>query len=133
MAPNLYSCTAVAKEANPTVMAFYLVCARPRGSRLADLRRRLNDGELEALYSFGNSLSVALREARIDPATGDAVWEQEDHDRPPLAQKEVIVLNRYFTDLRVKRVQPTVGWHQIETYRRCGQRFKTEPLSRSVF
>jgi hypothetical protein len=41
------------------------------------------------------------------------VWEEEDYCRPPLAQEREAVLDRYFEDLSVERVERGSGWEQI--------------------
>jgi hypothetical protein len=55
----------------------------------------------------------ALKGARLDPATGKAVWEEEDYCSPPLAMEREAVLDRYFQDLRVERVEEGRGWAAI--------------------
>ncbi|CAN5867120.1 MAG: hypothetical protein H0W11_15050 [Gemmatimonadetes bacterium] len=94
-------------------MAFYLVRARLKPELEEELQARLERGEFESLRPFGPTLSRSLREARRDPATGEAVWEEEDYCRPPLAQEREAVLDRYFDDLRVERVGEDEGWERI--------------------
>ena len=94
-------------------MAYYLVHARLKPELEEELRTRLAHGEFEPLRPFGPTLSRSLREARRDPATGAAVWEEEDYCRPPLAQEREAVLDRYFDDLRVERVGENEGWERI--------------------
>ena len=48
-----------------------------------------------------------------DPATGEAVWEEEDYCTPPLAMERAAVLDRYFLDLRVERVEEGEGFRRI--------------------
>lgn len=96
-------------------MAYYLVRADPRSERMTELHDRLTDGEFEPLQPFGRALTVALRGARFDTETGDAVWEEEDYCQPPLAQERDAVLDSYFDAIRVERVQWGDGWNRIET------------------
>ncbi len=94
-------------------MAYYLVRARPRRDRLAELSGRLSRGEFLALEPFGRALTAALKGARLDPESGEAVWEEEDYCSPPLAMEREAVLDRYFEDLRVEPVRRGEGWAQV--------------------
>ncbi|MCS7350718.1 MAG: hypothetical protein RMM10_04250 [Anaerolineae bacterium] len=94
-------------------MAFYLVRARLRIDRVAELRARLERGEFRAMQPFGPALTAALENARWDPETGEAVWEEEDYCSPPLAMERAAVLDHYFEDLRVERVRSGEGWRRI--------------------
>ena len=51
--------------------------------------------------------------ARLDP-DGWAVWEEEDYCRPPLAMERTAVLDHYFTNLIVQRVEEGQGWQEIK-------------------
>lgn len=95
-------------------MAYYLVRARPRGDRLAELRARLDRHEFQAMRPFGGSLTRALEGARRDPQTGEAVWEEEDYCSPPLAMERAAVLDAYFDGLCVERVREGEGWRRLE-------------------
>lgn len=97
-------------------MAFYLVRGRLKGDRRQDLKRRLESRELERLRPFGPSLHGGLAAARLDPETGDVVWEEEDYCSPPLAQEREAVLDHYFEDLRWEEVEEGQGWRQIEGF-----------------
>lgn len=94
------------------MMAFYLVRALLKKELAAELLCRLQGGEIESMRPFGPSLHRSLREARLD-ATGEAVWEEEDYCRPPLAQEREAVLDRYFRQLRVEPVPEGEGWKQV--------------------
>lgn len=94
-------------------MAFYLVRARLRMGRAAELRARLERGEFRALQPFGPALTASLENARWDPGAGEAVWEEEDYCSPPLAMERAAVLDHYFEDLRVERVPAGEGWRRI--------------------
>lgn len=93
-------------------MAYYLVRARPHRELLAELRQRLDSGEIRALRPFGSALHGGLDEARLED-DGWVIWEEEDYCRPPLAMERASVLDRYFTDLSVEPVQAGQGWARI--------------------
>jgi hypothetical protein len=97
-------------------MAYYLVKAKYQKELLAELRKRLDSGEIDQMRPFGKALQYSLDRARLDPQ-GDhwAVWEEEDYCRPPLAQERAAVLDTYFTGLRVESVKEGQGWEQIES------------------
>ena len=95
-------------------MAYYLVKAKFHEELLTELRSRLNSGEIEQMRPFGTALHYSLENARLDPL-GWAVWEEEDYCNPPLAQERAAVLDTYFAELDVKRVQKGEGWGQIES------------------
>ena len=94
-------------------MAHYLVRARLRPELAEELREKLRRREVLALKPFGQALTHALEGARRDPATGEAVWEEEDYCTPPLAMERAAVLDRYFLDLRVERVEEGEGFRRI--------------------
>lgn len=94
-------------------MAFYLVRARPKPERMEELRMRLRQKEFLAMQPFGRALTKTLENARRDPVTGGAVWEEEDYCTPPLAMERAAVLDRYFDDLRVEPVREGEGWQRI--------------------
>jgi len=94
-------------------MAYYLVKAKFHKELLSELRFRLDSGEIEQMRPFGMALQYSLENARLDPQ-GWAVWEEEDYCSPPLAQERAAVLDTYFTELGVERVEKEAGWGQIE-------------------
>ena len=94
-------------------MAYYLVRARPKPERLDELFERLQQGAFREMQPFGRALTYALENARLDPQTGEAVWEEEDYCTPPLAMERAAVLDHYFEDLRVERVREGEGWQRI--------------------
>jgi hypothetical protein len=97
-------------------MAYYLVKAKYHPDLLPELRKRLDSGEIRVMRPFGQALQYGLDNARLDPQEeGAVVWEEEDYCRPPLAQERAAVLDTYFTDLTVERVQEGKGWEQIES------------------
>lgn len=94
-------------------MAYYLVRARPRWEVLPDLRARLESGEITPMQPFGRALDYSLRNARLE-SDDVAIWEEEDYCNPPLAQERAAVLDHYFDDLSVRRVEQGQGWAEIE-------------------
>jgi hypothetical protein len=93
-------------------MAYYLVSARPIAERMNDLEARLKQQAFTDLQPFGRALTASLEDARRLP-DGTAVWEEEDYCRPPLAQERAAVLDHYFEDLSVERVERGSGWYRI--------------------
>jgi len=95
-------------------MAYYLVQAKPIDELLAELRQRLDSGEIKVMKPFGQALQYGLDHARLQE-NGIAIWEEEDYCVPPLAQERAAILDTYFKELHVDRVQQTAGWKQIES------------------
>lgn len=95
-------------------MAYYLVKAKFNPDLRAELRARLDSGEIKQMRPFGTALQYSLDHARMDPQRW-AVWEEEDYCSPPLAQERAAVLDTYFTELGVERVQKGDGWSRIES------------------
>ncbi len=94
-------------------MAFYLVRATPDDIRLDELRSRLDSGEIRHMCPFGEALYDSLNRARVE-ASGQMVWEEEDYCHPLLAQERVAVLDDYFSNLTVERVEEGQGWQRID-------------------
>lgn len=94
-------------------MAFYQIRARLNHELADELLARLRSGEIRSMRPFGPSLHRSLTEARLDVETGEAVWEEEDYCRPPLAQEREAVLDRYFRNLQVESVREGEGWRRI--------------------
>jgi hypothetical protein len=94
-------------------MAYYLVTAKPIRSKMDDLRKWLDSGEIRAMRPFGNALQMGLDNARWQ-SDGMAIWEEEDYCVPPLAQERAAVLDEYFTGLEVRHVNKDAGWEEIE-------------------
>lgn len=95
-------------------MAYYLVRAKLQNELQAELRARLDSGEIRKMRPFGTALHEGLDQARVEES-GLAVWEEEDYCSPPLAMERAAILDRYFTDLQVERVSPRQGWAAIES------------------
>ena len=97
-------------------MAYYLVRAKYHADLLDELRKRLDRGEIQKMKPFGQALHYGLENARLDSSEpGLVAWEEEDYCNPPLAQERAAVLDTYFTELRVERVQENQGWAKIES------------------
>ena len=94
-------------------MAYYLVQAQPVKELLDELRRRLDSGEIRVMRPFGQALQYSLDNARLQE-NGIAIWEEEDYCTPPLAQERAAILDMYFRELHVDRVQKNQGWGKIE-------------------
>ena len=95
-------------------MAFYLVQATPVTELMSELRGRLNSGEIRVMRPFGRALQYSLENARLQE-NGTAIWEEEDYCVPPLAQERAAILDAYFNELKVERVDQDKGWEQIES------------------
>ena len=95
-------------------MAYYLVKAKARPDQLAELKARLDRGEILTMRPFGQALNFSLQHARLEPG-GWAVWEEEDYCQPPLAMERAAVLDTYFTGLSVEKVQQGAGWQRIDS------------------
>lgn len=95
-------------------MAHYLVQAYPDHASLPDLRERLLEEKIADIDPFGDELQDCLERARLDPSTGKAVWEEEDHCSPPLAMEREAVLDEHFDEIEVEEVDPGEGWEAID-------------------
>jgi len=93
-------------------LARYLVRARPKPERLGELRKKLDDQKISVMRPFGRALDYSLKNGRIRK-DGYAIWEEEDYCTPPLAQEREAVLDYYFDDLAVERVEEGAGWKRI--------------------
>ena len=94
-------------------MAYYLVRAKPKPERLSELQDRLEEGAFIGLRPFGKALTLSLKEARTQ-SDGIAIWEEEDYCSPPLAKERAAVLDNYFDEISVERVDAGEGWKRIE-------------------
>lgn len=93
-------------------MAYYLVKAQLKTELAAQLRARLDSGEIRAMRPFGIALHAGLDGARLEGEW--VVWEEEDYCRPPLAMERAAVLDTYFTALSVEAVEREAGWTRIQ-------------------
>lgn len=94
-------------------MAYYLVKARLQPEHRAELEAWMASGRIAALNPFGPTLARSLQEARLDPATGQATWEELCYCSPPLKEERAEVLDRFFQALEVERVAPGEGWRRV--------------------
>lgn len=94
-------------------MAYYLVRAKPKPAGLPRLAGLLAQDAFVDMRPFGRALTDSLKNARL-AEDGLAVWEEEDYCTPPLAQERAAVLDEYFDDIEVERVEPGEGWRRIE-------------------
>ena len=87
-------------------MTFYLVKAKPKKERLEILKEELNSDKISRMRPFGKALQYSLENARIDVENRDyALWIEEDYCSPPLAMEREAVLDRYFNDISVERIE----------------------------
>jgi hypothetical protein len=87
-------------------MTLYLVRAKPKKEHLGSLKEELNSGKISIMRPFGQALQYSLENARIDDENRDyALWVEEDYCSPPLAMEREGVLDRYFNDISVERVE----------------------------
>jgi hypothetical protein len=94
-------------------MALYLVSAKSK-KELTDLRKEMDSGKISKLRPFGQALQHSLENARIDNKDGYALWVEEDYCSPPLAMERESVLDRYFNNITVERVESEEeGWNRI--------------------
>lgn len=95
-------------------MAYYLVKAEPKESKLPELAEKLAEEAFVELQPFGRALTKGLNGARR-LADGRAVWEEEDYCSPPLAMEREAVLDDYFEAIEVQKVRAGEGWEEIQT------------------
>src|ERR671931_1352570 len=95
--------------------ALYMVKARPRKELLDNLEKDLTSGKISKMRPFGQALQYSLQNARIDTENSDfALWIEEDYCSPPLAMERESVLDRYFNDITVERVESEEeAWNTI--------------------
>ena len=94
-------------------MAYYLVTAKPKRDRRADLSGNLRQRIYAPMRPFGKAMTYALENARLRE-DGYAVWEEEDYCSPPLAQEREAALDEVFEDLQFAKVDEGEGWREIE-------------------
>lgn len=79
---------------------------------MKQLREKLDAGDIAIMRPFGSALDFSLKNGKVQQ-DGYALWEEEDYCSPPLAQERQAVLDYYFENLSVERVQPDRGWKRI--------------------
>ncbi len=94
-------------------MAHYLVTAKPKSDRLADLLGNLRKKAYVSMRPFGKTLTHSLENARLRE-DGYAIWEVEDHCSPPLVEERAAALDEFFDELNITRVQQGTGWDKIK-------------------
>lgn len=94
-------------------MAYYLVRAHLSDEDVPELGAKLHNDRFIELEPFGQALTKGLRGMRRLP-DGRVAWEEEDYCTPPLRMEREAVLDRYFAELEVERVEPGEGWKQIK-------------------
>jgi hypothetical protein len=98
-------------------MTLYMVKAKPRKELLENLQKDLSSGKISKMRPFGRALQYGLENARVDDNEnpGYAIWVEEDYCSPPLSMERESVLDQYFNDIEVVRVESEeVGWNMIK-------------------
>jgi len=82
---------------------------------LESLKEELNSGKISRMRPFGQALHYSLENARIDEENRDyALCIEEVYCSPPLATEREGVLDRYFNDVSVERVESEEkAWNSI--------------------
>jgi hypothetical protein len=65
----------------------------------------MDSGKISKLRPFGQALQHSLENARIDNKDGYVLWVEEDYCSPPLAMERESVLDRYFDNITVDRIE----------------------------
>ena len=93
-----------------------MVKAKPRKDLLENLHNDLSSDKIIKMKPFGRSLQYSLKNARIDDENPDyALWIEEDYCSPPLAMERESVLDQYFDDIAVSRIESEEeGWNSIK-------------------
>ncbi|MFL6367418.1 MAG: hypothetical protein ACJ72T_02570 [Nitrososphaeraceae archaeon] len=92
-----------------------MVKASPKKELLENLQKDLSVGKISKMRPFGQALQYSLENARIDNENPDyAIWVEEDYCSPPLAMERESVLDHYFNDIAVQRVESEEdAWNTI--------------------
>jgi hypothetical protein len=95
-------------------MTTYLVRAKPKRDLMVQLDNKLQSGKILQMKPFGKALQYGLHNAKIDPGEGYAYWIEEDYCSPPLAMERKAILDQYFDDIGVEKVEESqMGWEMI--------------------
>src|SRR5687768_15406868 len=103
-------------------MAHYLITAKPKSDRLADLVENLRRRAYSSMRPFGKTMTYSLENARLQD-DGHATWEEEDYCTPPLAEERAAALDEFFDVLTITPVQKGAGWQQIKEHPRLFPEF----------
>ena len=95
-------------------MAHYLVKGELIESKTHELKSKVFSGELRDLEPFGRAITQSLENAKFDALSEEAIWEEEDYCSPPLAQEREAVLDIYFSNLQIEKVDKGEGWGKID-------------------
>ena len=91
---------------------------------MKDLHKQLESGQISQLKPFGKALHRGLQNAKIDNKNnnGCAYWVEEDYCSPPLAMEREALLDQYFDDINVEKVEePQREWERIRDKRSLWQ------------
>jgi hypothetical protein len=94
-------------------MAHYLVKGELIEDKARELKTKVFSGEFRDLEPFGRAITHSLENAKFDPQSERALWEEEDYCNPPLAQERDAVLDIYFSDLQITGVSKGEGWEKV--------------------
>jgi hypothetical protein len=95
-------------------MTIYIVRAKPKKNLIKDLHKQLESGQISQLKPFGKALHHGLQNAKMNYNDGYAYWVEEDYCSPPLAMEREAILDKYFDDLSVEKVdEPQRGWERM--------------------
>jgi hypothetical protein len=95
-------------------MTIYIVRAKSKKNLMEDLHKRLESGQISQLKPFGKAIQYGLQNAKIDDNDGYAYWVEEDYCSPPLVMEREAVLDKYFNEISVEKVEePQRGWQKL--------------------
>jgi hypothetical protein len=77
------------------------------------LHEQLQENAFISLRPFGEAVTHSVITPGPSPMA-TAIWEEEDYCSSPLAQEREAVLDTYFDEITVERVNPGEGWKRIE-------------------
>ena len=94
-------------------MAYYLVEADLKDNLKDELKQKLINNEFKHLNPFGKALTYSLENVKKNDK-GKILWEEEDYCSPPLKEEKEAVLNKYFENIKVKKVNKSAGQEKIK-------------------
>jgi hypothetical protein len=83
---------------------------------LENLHEELRPDKISRMRPFGQALQYSLENAKVDTKEDRdfVLWIEEDYCSPPLAMERENVLDRYFNDITVERVESEEeAWNRI--------------------